>query len=118
MALRIDTVPNKQAAEKKVSSSYQFQLPGRSRVPSVTDRMFFTEQLALLLETGESLYGALTTIVKQTENIEMQKIVEQVALNVSEGQTFGYALSQHEKVFPSTYVNLIGFRESCSDARA
>ena len=58
MALRIDTVPNNQAAEKKVSASYQFQLPGRSRVPGVTDRMFFTEQLALLLETGEAGTGS------------------------------------------------------------
>ncbi len=112
MALRIDTVPTKETAKKKFSGSYQIQLPGRSPVPGVTDRMFFTEQLALLLETGENLYGALTTIVKQTENVEMQKIVEQVALNISEGQSFGHALSQHEKVFPSTYVNLIGASEA------
>lgn len=112
MALQIDTAPAKETAEKTARKSIEIQLPGQSRMPSATDRMFFTEQLALLLETGESLYGALTTIVKQTENKEMRKIVEQVAQDISEGQSFGSALAQHEKVFSSTYVNLIGASET------
>lgn len=73
--------------------------------------MFFTEQLALLLETGESLYGALTTIVRQTENPKMRKIIEQVAQDVSEGMPFGRALEAHDAVFSSTYVNLISASE-------
>jgi type II secretory pathway component PulF len=76
-----------------------------------SDRMFFTEQLALLLETGESLYGALTTIVKQTENADMRKKVEKIAQDISEGQSFAAALQAHETVFPSTYVNLVAASE-------
>ena len=74
--------------------------------------MFFTEQLALMLETGESLFGALTTIAKQTENAEMRTIVEKVALDISEGRSFGAALAEHEHVFSSTYVNLIAASET------
>ena len=102
MALQIDSSPPKETTEKKSLGSIEINLPGRSPGPSSTDRMFFTEQLALLLETGESLYGALTTIVQQTENTKMREIVEQVVADVSEGQPFGVALSQHEAVFSST----------------
>jgi len=112
MALQIEANPRRDSAEKKTGARFEFQLPGQSRAPSTTDRMFFTEQLALLLETGESLYGALTTIVKQTENAGMRSIVEQVAKDVSDGQSFGRALAQHEQVFSSTYVNLIGASEA------
>ncbi|MCH9694092.1 MAG: type II secretion system F family protein [Gammaproteobacteria bacterium] len=112
MALQIDTASAGPAASEKPGKGIEISLPGRSRLPSATDRMFFTEQLALLLETGESLYGALTTIVKQTENRQMREVVEQVALDISEGQSFGHALAKHDKVFSSTYVNLIGASET------
>ncbi len=74
--------------------------------------MFFTEQLALLLETGESLYGALTTIVGQTENPRMREIIERIATDVSEGRSFASALANHEDVFSSSYVNLVAASES------
>ncbi|MBT8099074.1 MAG: type II secretion system F family protein [Gammaproteobacteria bacterium] len=112
MALQIDIAREEKSAAEKPQGNYEFRLPGMSGEPGATDRMFFTEQLALLLETGESLYGALTTIVKQTENPRMRGIVEQVAQSVSEGQPFGHALTQHEKVFSSTYVNLISASEA------
>ena len=92
MALQIDTAPVNQKGKKKSLGEIEFQLPGKSRAPTSTDRMFFTEQLSLLLETGESLYGALGTIVKQTENKKMRGIIEQIAQAVSEGQSFGKAL--------------------------
>ena len=89
-----------------------FQLPGGNKRAGAPDRMFFTEQLALLLETGESLFGALTTIVQQTENAEMRQVVEKIAQDISEGRSFAVALADHESIFPSTYVNLIAASES------
>jgi len=112
MALQIETNPVKETSERKAGSSKQFSLRGFSKAPGTNDRMFFSEQLALLLETGESLYGALTTIVKQTENPQMRSVIEQVAQDVSEGQSFGFALAKHDTVFSSTYVNLIGASEA------
>ena len=107
MALQFENTSDLQSAPKEDKEKPGFKMPFQSRAPGSVDRMFFTEQLALLLETGESLYGALTTIVKQTENAEMRQIVERVAQDVSEGQSFGYALAKHEAIFSSTYVNLV-----------
>ena len=114
MALQLDTAKREKPANKKQRnlSELEIALPGQSRGPSSNDRMFFTEQLALLLETGESLHGALTTIVAQTENKRMREVVEKIARDISEGQSFAGALKQHDSVFPSTYVNLIAASET------
>ena len=110
MALEVHT-PRLQKPARDDKQSRNLLSPS-TRAPNATDRMFFTEQLALLLETGESLYSALTTIAKQTEKPQMRTIVEQVAQDVSEGLSLGKALSRHDTVFSSTYVNLVGASES------
>ncbi len=113
MAIQFDTEKlDEPTGKKKQAVSLDFSLPVGKKHAGTSDRMFFTEQLALLLETGESLVGALTTIVKQTENAEMRKIVEKLAQDISEGRSFGAALAEHPAVFSSTYVNLISASES------
>ncbi len=92
MALQIEPKVEPTAEEKTSGLGTEISLPGLSTGPGATERMFFTEQLALLLETGESLYVALTTIVKQTENAKMREIISDVAGDVSEGASFAKAL--------------------------
>ena len=111
MALELEAVRRKKAAPKKKSEPIEITLPGQKRVPGADDRMFFTEQLALLLENGESLHGALTAIVNQTQNPRMKKVVEQLAQDISEGMSFAGALKKHEAVFSSTYINLVAASE-------
>jgi len=109
MALQIDSSqPGKASSQESAVAMPAW----RSRPPSAADRMFFTEQLALLLETGESLHGALRTIATQTENPRMGAIVESISQDISEGRSFSNALEQHEAVFSPTYINLIAAGES------
>ncbi len=42
----------------------------------------------------------------------MRAAVEKIALDISEGRSFARALSEHETIFPSTYVNLIAASET------
>jgi type II secretory pathway component PulF len=112
VALQIETTEEPRSKKGGLSAGADISLPGLTRRPGATERMFFTEQLALMLETGESLHGALTTIVTQTENPGMREIIEQVAQDISDGQPFGRALAKHDKVFSSTYVNLISASEA------
>ncbi len=113
MALEIESPRTEGTAKpKRDLKNIEIRLPGQSSTPSSNDRMFFTEQLALLLETGESLHGALTAIVKQTENPRMRTVVLQIAQDISEGQSFAGALKKHDAVFSSTYVNLVAASET------
>ncbi len=112
MAIQFEIEEVEVPASREKPAGLSLKLPGGGKSAGASERMFFTEQLALLLETGESLFGALTTIVKQTENAEMRAAVEKIALAISEGQSFAKALAEHETIFPSTYVNLIAASET------
>ena len=109
MALELDSpVQEVAAASEKRQPT---QLPFSRRTVGGNDRMFFTEQLALLLETGTSLYGALEALRNQTANPALQEVVDKLLADVAEGRSFSQALSQHPDVFPGSYVNLVAASE-------
>ena len=83
----------------------------RGKKPGMKDRMFFTEQLSLLLETGTALHVALQALGKQVENPAMAAIVDGLGEKISEGKPLSYALSQYPELFPTTYTNLVSAAE-------
>jgi type II secretory pathway component PulF len=112
VALQLETEEILAPVSEKKPTALNLALPIGTGKPGAAERMFFTEQLALLLETGESLFGALTTIVKQTENKQMREAVEKIAQDISEGKSFAKALEAHDDIFSSTYINLIAASET------
>jgi type II secretory pathway component PulF len=82
-----------------------------SRSVSVTERMVFTERLALLLETGVSLAEAVKVLQDQAEDPLLAGILTAVAANVSEGNAFSVALARHPEMFSRTYVSLVAAAE-------
>lgn len=94
------------------STSKWFSLGKKGSALGSKDRMFFTEQLALLLETGTALHAALKLMMAQIENPLMREVVDEISLDISEGRTFSHALSKHPTLFSSTYVSLISASEN------
>lgn len=76
-----------------------------------SDRMFFTEQLALLLETGSSLHTSLRALKNEGQSAALSAVIESLLSDVSEGRSFSEALSRHQDFFPSSYVNLVAAGE-------
>ena len=76
------------------------------------DRMFFTEQLALLLETGNGLVQSLVILSEQAEKPAMRKIIDQIIEDVNGGKPFSQALRSHPQLFSSTYTNLVAVSEN------
>jgi len=76
------------------------------------DRLFFTEQLALLIETGMPLVQSLGLLAEQTENRTMQQVVRDLGEQVSTGKSLSGAMSMHPQVFSSTYINLVEASET------
>ncbi|MCP5178837.1 MAG: type II secretion system F family protein [Pseudomonadales bacterium] len=73
--------------------------------------MFFTEQLALLLETGTSLHPALVSIREQMQDSPMATVIDAIAEGVMGGASLSEKMSEHPKVFSSTYVSLVAASE-------
>ncbi len=84
----------------------------RRRSVQDRDRTFFTEQLALLLETGANLYNALRLLREHTPNPAMAELMDELLADVAAGRPFSQALAKHPRVFAPTYVNLVAASEA------
>ncbi|MGB5677109.1 MAG: type II secretion system F family protein [Gammaproteobacteria bacterium] len=91
-------------------------IPNRLRAlmqkkPDVQDRIFFTEQLALMLETGMALHEALRAFCTLDIKPGLNRIIRSLMSDVEEGRTFSAALSKHAGFFSMAYVNLVAAAE-------
>ncbi len=111
MPINIDS-ENRTAVKAVANTPINFAGLLRGNTVSRKDRMLFTEQLALLLETGESLLSALEALKRQTSNSAFLKVINALIIDINEGKSFSAALSKHQKVFSKTYTNLIAASES------
>jgi general secretion pathway protein F len=66
-----------------------------------------TRQLAILLNAGVPLVGALTAFISQTDNPALKRIMAQVKDSVTEGNGLAQSLSRHSKLFSDVYVNMV-----------
>ncbi|MFH1843022.1 MAG: type II secretion system F family protein, partial [bacterium] len=78
-----------------------------SKKVTPTDLIFFTQQLALLLETGNSLVPSLSALSKQVGSPALKKVLKQVTTNLEEGADFSDSLGQHPEAFDSLFVSLV-----------
>lgn len=84
---------------------------GTQQKISHKDRKFFTEQLALLLETGSNMQASLLALKNQTDKPAMSALIQQLLEDVEQGRQFSTALARRPDVFSQTYVNLIAASE-------
>jgi len=106
MAIEISTAARSPDAPKSTRSGW------RTRSVGSKDRMFFLEQLTLLLETGANLHGALNSLRKECPHPELARILDAIIDDVATGKSFSAALARHPQVFSPTYVNLIAASEN------
>ena len=66
-----------------------------------------TRQLATLIGAGIPLVQSLSSLVDQTANPALKRVIAQVREKVNEGSTLTRAFSDHPKLFSSIYVNMI-----------
>ena len=89
------------SAEKKVGTVGFFE-----RVKS-EEISVMTRQLATLLGAGIPLIQALNSLVDQTDNSALKKVIAQIKESVNEGNTLTQAIGEHPKLFSSIYVNMV-----------
>jgi general secretion pathway protein F len=66
-----------------------------------------TRQLATLMGAGIPLVQALDSLVEQTRNAVLKKVIAQIKGAVNEGNTLTSALSEHPKLFSSIFINMV-----------
>ena len=109
MAINIKKAPQGEVAG--ASKSNWFADWQQAHAISSKERKFFTEQMALLLETGTSIQASLQALKRQLSNPAMVAVVEEMIGDIEQGRQFSSALAKHPHVFSSTYINLIAASE-------
>ena len=84
----------------------RFTIPLKARV-SARDIVIFSRQLATLTGANVTLVHALRTLVGQTANRELKRILTAVADDVEAGTRLSLALSRHAHIFDTFFVNMV-----------
>lgn len=74
--------------------------------------IFFTNQLAVMVDTGVPLSEALESIAAQTEHPGMKVVVEDISEDIKGGLEFSAALAKYPRLFNDLYVALIRASEA------
>ncbi len=93
---------------KKSSSAGNEPLPRLT----TTQLLYFTEELAELLEAGLKLEGALKVIEQRQEKSGVQPIAARLRQRVRDGFSFSAALHDCGRTFDSLYCNLVAAGEA------
>lgn len=93
--------PRKPAAAKKKGARFSL-----FRVP-LSQKIFFAENLRVMIRAGLSYTEAFKTLVLQAENKNWRAILQDIADRIERGETFAAALTHHEKTFPPLFINMI-----------
>lgn len=111
MAIELSVTKKPQAKVPAVTLSSMLARLMQKKL-DVTDRIFFTEQLSLMLEAGMPLHESLKAFSTQEIKPQMKTIISSLIDDVQEGKSFSYALGKHATFFSSAYINLIAAAEN------
>lgn len=78
---------------------------------STKDRVMFTRQLATLIGAGLPLSQSLSTVVGQTQNKQLQAVVQDIMVSVEGGRNLADSFAKHPKVFNEVFLALISAGE-------
>ncbi|MBN1557403.1 MAG: type II secretion system F family protein [Lentisphaerae bacterium] len=84
----------------------------RRRRITARDITVFTRQLASLTRSSVPILRALTTVVDQTGNLRLRRVVEDLEARIREGAMLSDALTAYPSLFPELYVNMVRSGES------
>lgn len=75
------------------------------------DKVVFTRQLATLIGAGLPLSQSLHTVLEQTQNKQLQSVVQDISASVEGGKALSDSFAKHPTVFNEVFISLIAAGE-------
>ncbi|MDP2598656.1 MAG: type II secretion system F family protein [Candidatus Liptonbacteria bacterium] len=85
---------------------------------TVTDKVFLTKYLALMLRVGTDLLSAINILLADFDKPAMRNFLLEVRDNLSRGQPFYKTFEMHKDVFPATFISLVKAAEASGNLQA
>ncbi len=77
----------------------------------LTDKVFFTENLKVMIHAGLSISEALHTLALQAEKKSFRKVITMVKTDVESGKLLSLSLAKFPKIFTSIFVSMVEIGE-------
>lgn len=100
--------------QEKSANSSVFSFANKDKVTSA-DIEFVTAELSLLLESGVKIDKALQVLARAKNEGGLAKLLNTLSSDIRKGVPLSDALSKHDNVFDSLYVNLVRIGESSGE---
>lgn len=91
---------------ERQESALAWEIPFFNKIP-IKDLVIFSRQFAVLMGSKVPVVQALRTVVKQTQNQRMKKVMIDVANEVESGTPLSLAMANHPAAFSSFFINMI-----------
>ena len=75
------------------------------------DKVVFTRQLATLIGAGLPLSQSLHTVLEQTQNKQLQSVVQDISASVEGGKSLSESFGKHPTVFNNVFLALVAAGE-------
>ena len=99
-------------AKARVRTAREVDLKRFFQRVSASDLALLTRQLSTLLHSGVPLVEALSALIEQVDNPQLQSALTQTRDKVNEGTSLADALRAHPKLFEPLYVNMVAAGEA------
>jgi len=76
------------------------------------DVIYFTHQMAIMIDTGVPLTDAIDSVAEQAANPAFRRVLQHVSDMVKGGAPFSDALAKHRRVFPDVMISLLEASEA------
>lgn len=102
----------KAASTSNISSSKATGLRRSLNIPflnrvTLADKIFFIENLRVMLRSGLPLSRSFQILSLQTESAFFRGIISDIGASVERGETLAGTLARYPKIFPSLIINMI-----------
>ncbi len=91
---------------KKAQGIKLLESLGRKRI-SLDDLLYFTQELADLLDAGIPLERSLLILSDASDKPELKNLIKEIKEAIHGGKTLSDALKMHRDVFDNLYVNMV-----------
>lgn len=73
----------------------------------LTDKIFLTKYLSLMLRVGTDLLSAINILIVDFDKPAMKDLLLEIRENLSRGRPFYQAFARHPKIFSTVFINLV-----------
>lgn len=82
------------------------------KAPQLEDLILFSRQMYTLMRAGVPINQAMSGLSRSTRNEILAEALNEIQRDLESGRDFSTALSRHENIFPSIFVNTVRIGEN------